>query len=411
MGRARMMPVRLLREVRLAAAVILFCLVGASQGQTLRDAGRLSYDPGDAARGLFRWATEDVLVVPHLQAGWTYDDNVFISENDPVSDWSLTVTPGVSLRIGESRRNHVFASYNVDFVTYDELSREDNELHHIEVGGRVNTGKSTASVAYDFMRSRDARVEIGDRLQRDSHVILLNGETRVAPKTSVGVSARRFEDRYESDPFLDNWENRLGLRVISERTRDTDVYLEGAYGWGEYLARSAEFADFEYGEVGVGMRRAVTARTSGTAAIGYQVRTFEGDVADVEGWTGMLDLETQFSAHTTASLTGYGSIRPSIDEAGDTTLSYSLRPSVRTRLLHDRVYGVAGLEIGRFERRDRDGDDDREDDFWGFNLGVDVRVASRLTLGVDYGYTENDSTAPGFSFDRAQVTVRGGINL
>ena len=392
-------------------AAALLSLAVAASAQIMQDAGRGAYDVADPGTGNWALQSGKASLVPHVQASWSHDDNLFIAPTEKVADNAWTVTPGVSAAYGGRGHNHVYAAYAVDVVRYEERTEENYQNHAAGVGARIRSGRSFLDTRYDFVRSEGASREIGDRLQRDSQTGEALVESRVAPKTSLGVNYRRIENQYESRAFLDDTDQRVGMRVVFHATPETDVLGEVAHGWVDLHDPKASFADATYWEADVGVRRVLSARTSGQAWLGYQERTFDGDVADVGNWVANANVDTRVAEHVTVGIQAYGSLRPALERAGETIHSYGVRPSIRSRLLTERLYGTASVEVGRYDQILPDGTDGRQDTYYGAQFGLDWRVVKRVTAGADVNYTENDSDDENFSFDRTQVSVRVAVNL
>jgi len=214
----------------------------------------------------------------------------------------------------------------------------------------------------------------------------------------VGYSAKRYKDYSstvidgvtDSDIDFTSVAGRLFYRVMPK----TRVFVEAAYQQTDYVLDQS-IQDSDQWGLNVGARWRATAKTSGTAKIGYLKRDY--DATGIEDFTGVawqIGVQLKplrqstvdvYTGRTVSDNTGIGDFIDTQDISVSWT--HNWMPRLSTKL---------GFY---FANSDYEGNI-REDDLTNFNLGVNYDVMKRTTVSAGVNFTQNDSTSSTEEYDR-----------
>lgn len=370
------------------------------------------------AAGAYTLRAKPFKIRPRLSVTLMHEDNVYLENRDSKDSWYVTVAPGLMLLLGDERRNYVYLDYAAGHSTFSSLDDEDIDTHTVTLLGRYDTGKSALTAWHRYRDVRDVDTLLGTRVTKEEHVSSVEVSRRISSKTSVGVGGRHEDHDYRPDDYADYVQDEASARLYWHARPKTDLFLYGAYGWVELESRFGGFGDAEYVETGVGLRGQLRPKVEATGKVGWQRRTFDDDrIEDIEHWTAALRLNAALVERINGSLGVWGRITPAVQEPGLSAIEMRVEPGLSRRLFTDRLVGSASLVFGRVEyegtvrpvvlgpTEDRvlRAYDGREDEFWGFTLGLDWRIARYFSAGVAYSYIENDSSLDDYREDRADI--------
>ena len=77
---------------------------------------------------LFQGSNYQVIITPKISISEEYDDNIFLTKDNPDSDWITTVSPGIGIDI-ESNKNGLELDYTFGWVRYFNKTSNDNMRH------------------------------------------------------------------------------------------------------------------------------------------------------------------------------------------------------------------------------------------------------------------------------------------
>jgi hypothetical protein len=401
-----------LREVRLFSGLVFSLLFSV---------------PGQLALAQY-----DFEVTPSLSIGAVYDDNIYLSRTDEISDYITTVSPGLHLRV-LSEKHSATLLYSPTFVWYNQEDRNDTVRH----SGTLTFGQNlTRHLRFDLT---DTYLKSEDPLEETEGVASIR-RTRNTYQRNSGQASFQYVFGPENGVTFGY---RHSLLENEDVTLD-DGTTQNPFGTVTYwfdikngLELDYEFSDAnfsrddespaedDYAGHGAGIRyiRRITRHTTGS--LGYHIvsRGFEGRTEDYKVHEGSIDFTNAFSPDLTISLgggyfvvknersndeTGYtynasmtkllerGSI--TIDGRGGWDEAYLEAESERRGFTR---YWGAGARIeyqimepingyaGGSHRRDRNSSN-REWENWQGNLGLRWEFLRWFSLSLDYSYDERD---------------------
>ncbi len=341
----------------------------------------------------------------NLQSSLTYDSNIF-ARSSQEADWIFQVGPelqflrqaglvGVDLRTG------------IDFGFFADNSELDYEsLYSYLDLTYPRAGERRATTTLTLSAREETRTDSTIGARTRSYVYEANGGVRYTVTEKFGTRVRAgyshvdYRDQERSD--IDRYQVRLdGIWVYSPlleyfggyRFRYTDVHT---------LAGEERNNTLDHALI-AGLEGEITPKLSGLLEGGYQVRIPEQDTASRrEQLTVNGRLNWAVRADTGVFVTAGRDFdtSPERQSLERTDASAGVRQELRQWL---QAQALFRYENFRFRRGDN-----RVDDAYVGQVGLDYDVTTHLFMNVTYSYTVRESTDPEFDYDRhiASVSAR-----
>jgi hypothetical protein len=360
----------------------------------------------------------------------TYDDNLYLSNTDEISDYLTTATPSLSLNV-TSQDTQVECEYAPAFVWYDKEDQNDTVRHfgtatvgrdlteylRLDLVDTYIQSEEPIEEAEDVEGVRDTRESYRRNVFRGSLGYLFGPEDALTmgyrhsllKNDDDAVDNGRVRNPFASVIYWFNVKN--GLEIDYQ-------YTKAVFWRGDDLQ-----AGDDYTGNGAGMRyvHRFTPHATGSLSYRYTDRDFEGDTEDYMVHEGLIRYDQAFSPDLSVSL-GCGGFVQELDqsdsesginydlalakrfERGNLTISGSggwdeayleaeRRGFTRYRRismrLDYRITGFLGLYAGWSGRLDED-DADHEWATWGRHLGLKWKFLKRFSLAFNYSYAERD---------------------
>ena len=248
------------------------------------------------------------LLFPALSATGTYDDNFYLTSNNPESGWETKISPSLRLTL-PVQRFYLSAEGGLDFVNYIDVenyfgSAEENHTdwfggaavgadfpgglsfkiadkykqiyqtatQEFGVGEDYSENALTATVAYAI---RDAlKVELSGGRTAYTYDLSLNreyAETTVKadlywkfrPAISALIEGSYAAYAYDSNSAQDSTETGVSLGLTWDVTAKSTGFAKAGYAWKSYDVQNASLGteDGEYYTLSAGLRHSFTPRT------------------------------------------------------------------------------------------------------------------------------------------------------
>ncbi len=350
--------------------------------------------------------------IPRVTLAYTQSDDFFMvkEEGEPTS--SLRVIPGALLIYGRPEHNHLYADASVSVPLSQSGSTSEDGMHYvITLGGVKKTGKSQVYARVGHRRSESEDTVIGARVISQDYVGDIGLEHRISTKTSLGLNGAVEFNEFGNAGYL-NYNRYYGAaRFYHRMTEKSEWFLQGGVGRDD-LATSLKgvYSDALFYDVSVGMRGKPTPKTTVSGRVGYRWRKYDDEtILDVTSWMANLGAETTPFGFSTFSAELLADIRPDVTAAGDSIVDKRLTIGVNRRLFSERLRGDASVLVGLTDHHGPGGR--TQDEYWGFNLGVDWWTRWNFSLGAAYSYTERWSVSGGGpSYEYGQWNLRMSWN-
>jgi hypothetical protein len=374
------------------------------------DSGFQDYSSGYYTRGLdtatyleqpggiinpFYVPAKDWSIVPRLTLTATWDDNLYLSSDDPESAGLIEVIPGALLMFGLAQHNYLFIDAGIIYSAYDSTDQLANRANYmLTLGAVYRTGKSVLSANAGYRRSENADTVIGERIVKSDYVFDAGIEHELTAKSSGQLSAGIELNNYERGGLSDYTREYVSTRLYHRVTEVSDIYGEVGVGRDDVDAEG-DRGDVDFVDATIGFRGRQSAKLAVNGNLGYQWRSpKESGRDDVNHWISSLGFQGNPFGFTTI----YGNIdtrlTPAINSLGQTIIDQRYTLGLNRRLFTNRLRGNASAFIGTIDYEGVPVDVsaknlNRSDDYMGYNLGLDYFTVHNLSFGLSYSYFEN----------------------
>lgn len=362
-------------------------------------------------------------VYPDVQASTFYDDNIYATAHDHVSDWVGTISPRIAIQSNWDR-NSLYAEAATDLTGYWSHPHENSADWHVLAEGQIDVTDQT-------------HILLGA-------IALKSHEDRASPDAVEGFEPTPYN---EEDGYLGvvHRFNEFTLRVggaiehitfgnvqgangeINNEDRDRSRYTFGALLRYEANPKLRPFVqvmgdlrryvtvpdDFGFNRnsdgflAGVGVLYALTPQVSGEVFLGVLHRNYV-DPSFKSLTVPAADATLRWQASGRTALVLF--TERTIEETtlyGSPGYIYTLAGGRIEQRLTDRLTGIvraayAHSDFAQVGRSDNDVDT---------SVGLRYRLTRKLTLGIDYRYTQRVSGSSLADFTRNQVFFRIGAEF
>ena len=379
-----------------------------------------TYPAGVTTRG---YAIGSFLLNSAVQFTEQYDNNIFATPRDRITDFINVLTPSLDLE-SQWKRHWVNFDAGGAFARYDTHTTEDYNDYHLGGRGRLDLsdnanifGGTTFWHAHEPRESPDSENGIFPTTYNrvGSHL----GFADTIGKFSMRIGATR--DRYDFDNtptiggMIDNKDRdrsvyEVGGRFAYIAEPDTRFFVQAAHNWRDY---DLQFDNFGFrhasnGEaVAVGMAHTGSDWLTGEFFAGYLSQRYQDPrfaaltVPDFGG-----NFRVRLSPFTTFS----GDVDRTVEETIVPGAASYLRTLTSMRIDHAlrrdlTVNASAGYEVEDFNGVSR------TDQIRILGAGIKYFFLPQVYVGADYQWQRRDSNEPIARYDESQVFVHVGAQL
>lgn len=380
--------------------------------QTLQDSANIS-----ASRLGMNLSYGDFIVRPYVGLRYRKDNNIYWDSQDTEEDGIFTFAPGVLVRYGDQTKHWIEADYSHEWHVYDDFSEEDYTADIFGLRAHTQGDKTFFTVGDTYAKTRRDNIEAQARLDETRNLAYGDVERVISRKTSLAALASYQTVDYEENQELninpvDYDELRVGGRGYYRAFTRTDLFLQYVYGIVDLDddASPDDYGDATYHEVSLGARGQLTGKSTIQGTLGYQHRTFEGDIEDISDYTAGLGVHSTFSQRFRGGCDLVATINPSVTTPGSSVHSTRIAPFLTRDLFYDTFTGSLGGAYERGYYYNPDGKEDYEDDYWEVSAQLDWHPLHQVTLGVGYVHQESRGNEVREEIQRDQVFVRMGAS-
>jgi len=356
-----------------------------------------------------------------------YDDNIFLTERFKEHDYYFAIEPGLTLGYGdivERQENYIRLDYAPSIFLFADHSESNAAQHLIRLEGQHRFSRLTLTF------SQDVQILDGTNLTSTTgttgNTPTINLDAGGTTAVDVYTSMANFTYDLSGKTFLsgglhfDVWDYRNNL--ISSSSFSGSLYFNynyspklviGVGGGGGYNWVDAPSPNESFEQVNVRLNYQLTGKISLNASAGVEFRHSENK-ANSDHTSPVYELGATYQPFdgTTLSLRGSRHTMNSAVFAGQDYATTSIVFGATQRLLQ-RVYlgRTVGYENSEYFSTVNGVNATRTDNYYFVEPAVDVMITRWFTVGAYYLHRENDSNAPGFSFDNNQVGIRASFTF
>lgn len=357
----------------------------------------------------------------HLSIRGVYDDNINLTPVNPVSDFYISIEPGVTLGFGDTEgrtENYIRLDYLPAFFLFTDHS-ENNSLNHVfRLDGqyRVNRLTLTLTQMVQIMDGVDVQgtnsegglnqqvnLDVAGRTEFDIYTTHFNAAYYIAGKTFLSAGG---------DLSVTEYPSLISSHVISgnffvnyDYSPKLVVGLGGVVGYEEVDEPSP---DQNFEQINVRLSYQATGKLTFTATGGVEFRHFEGDMTDTHV-SPVVDIGLQYAPFdgTRISLTATNRVQNSAVLTAQNYVVSNITLGIQQRLFQRLFIGFnGGYENSDYFSTVGATGPSRNDDYFFVEPSVALSVTRYWTVGAYYLHRENSSSFANFSFHDNQVGIR-----
>lgn len=368
--------------------------------------------------------------VLRLTVRGVWDDNIFLSHTNKVSDYYFAIEPSISLGWGDMEgrsSSYLRLDYMPSAILFVDHSDQDafNQFIHLE--GGYSSGRLTLSLAEDIAILQSANLNSF----YDTTGLWANTDASTPTRVNIFYTRARATYQLTAKTYLQAELDSPSYAYpgnISDYTIAGGLYLYynvrpklslgigGTFGY-TWVDDPSTNQTFE--QINLRLNYEVTYKLSLYASAGVEFRQFDGNRDTYDSPVFEVGALYHPFDGMYISLAAGRMIYPSGYVANQDFGATYVAARFQQRLFHRLYLGLGvGYEHSNYISTDRDVSATRDDDYWFIEPSLDVLITRWLSAGVYYLHreqTSNDNGAPGgqdfFNWDDNQVGVRATVRF
>src|SRR5438128_2592452 len=352
-----------------------------------------------------------------------WDDNIFISHTNKVSDYYFAIEPQITIGVGDiegRNRGYLRLDYMPSAILFVDHSDEDafNQLIHLE--GGYNTGRLRLSLFEDIALLESANL---------NSIIDTTGlwaNLDASAPTRVNIFNTRLRAEYdltgkiylqgEFDSYIYFYPNNIsdytvsgGLYLYYNWLPKLSVGVGGTFGY-NWVDDPTPNQTFE--QVNARLNYQATAKLGVYASAGCEFRQFDGNRSTYTTPVFAVGVTHHPFDGTTIHLAAGRRIYNSGFLAAQDFADTYVVGRFQQRLFRRFYFGLgAGYENSNYFAAAENISASRDDNYWFIEPSLDVLITRWLNAGVYYLHRDDSSNIDSFSFDDNQVGVRATVRF
>ena len=352
-----------------------------------------------------------------------WDDNIFISHTNKVSDYYFAIEPVVTIGVGDMEgrsRSYLRLDYMPSAILFVDHSDQDAFNQFIRLEGGYSSGRLTLTLSQDIALLQSANLNSF----YDTTGLWANTDASAPTRSNIFYTRLRADYQLTGKMFLQgefdspsyaypgnisNYTVSGGLYLYYNWLPKISVGIGGTFG---YTWVDNPTTDQTFEQINLRLNYEATAKLSLYASGGVEFRQFDGNRNTYDSPVFEVGVAYHPFSGTNISLAAgrriYASGYVSNQDFGTTYVAGRFQ-----QRLFQRVYlGLgAGYEHSNYFATDRDVNATRDDDYWFIEPSLDVLITRWLSAGVYYLHREDSSNDDFFSWEDNQVGVRATVRF
>ena len=333
----------------------------------------------------------DVTVVPSITLRGEYDDNVYFTRTDEISDYLAIISPGLKLDYATEVFN-IRGSGLVDVLRYVDEKDINTENQRYTINGGYQLMERWA-LSGDFSYIKDTTLD--SELEETGIVYVREDRERfnagaglsyqVSELSDMGVNYAYSKTDYDEIGFEDYNTNLVSLSYNRKFNDGVDVFTIRP----RYSRGSSDESDVDGYRLNFGWTHLPSETYRLRVFLGgrYAVQNFKDDRDTNGNWGGVADISLQKRAETHSVTIGVGSdiyLRPDTDELSQV---YKIYCNL-TRRVTERFSAGVNSRLSLTQPDDADAIYDKE--IWYFTVtpSLSYRLTENHSLRLSYSYQQ-----------------------
>ena len=352
-----------------------------------------------------------------------WDDNIFISHTNKVSDYYFAIEPYITVGVGDiegRNRSYLRLDYMPSAILFVDHSDQDAFNQLILLSGGYSSGRLTLTLSESIALLESANLNsfvdtTGLWANTDAsaptrmNIFYTRLTANYALTGKISLQAEFDSPSYAYPGNISDYTISGGLYLYYNFRPKLSVGIGGTFGY-NWVDNPTTDQTFE--QVNLRLNYQWTAKVALYASGGVEFRQFDGNRNTYD--TPVFEVGATYHpfVNTYLSLAAGRRIYNSGFLPDQDFASTYVAGRFQQRLFHRVYFGLgAGYENSDYFATDRDVSATRNDDYWFIEPSVDVLITRWLSAGVYYLHREDSSNQDFFDWEDNQVGVRATLRF
>ena len=354
---------------------------------------------------------------PYASLSFTYDDNIYLIDENVEDDMITTLTPGIKFSLGRlGQTSEVplpgqnleldLGGKITEYSDHSQLNREEPYVTLLYSLGKRNN-KLMFRQYYRDASTVTSELVTGGRglVDYTENYTGLNWEV-TRNRLGLGLAYTRDSFLYKKDYKSTNSydDQMIGITGFLQAYPKTRLLLEYDYGTIEYTEASTDENDSKYSIYWLGIEGELTKKTDGLVKFGYEKRDYKGGKQDYAATSVDINLIHRYSPKTTFFFAASQVARESTlaTETFDKGYDISLKSLYN---FNSRISLEANIISYSYDKYLSG----RTDDTYDSSLLLNYMLKEWAKIGFKYSHRERRSSTSGAGYNGNTYTVRADI--
>jgi hypothetical protein len=363
----------------------------------------------------------------HYELGLTvrgvWDDNIFISHTNKVSDYYFAIEPYITIGLGDiegRNRSYLRLDYMPSAILFVDHSDQDAFNQLIQLSAGYNSGRLTLTFneSIALLESANlnsffdttglwANTDASAPTRMNIFYTSLIADYELTPK--ITLQGEFYSPSYAYPGHISDYTIAGGLYVYYNFRPKLSVGIGGTVGY-TWVDDPSTNQTFE--QINLRLNYQWTSKVLLYASAGVEFRQFDGNRDAYDSPVFEVGLSYNPFSGTFISFAAGRRIYPSGFLSNQDFGATYVVGRFQQRLFHRVYLGLgAGYENSDYISTDRDVSATRNDDYWFIEPSVDVLITRWLSAGVYYLHRQDSSNQQFFDWEDNQVGVRATLRF
>jgi polysaccharide biosynthesis protein VpsM len=331
-------------------------------------------------------------------AAVSFNDNIYLQQNDTESDVIFNLSPGVELAFGGGAAFNGTLTFREDFYRYLDNSEQNtsrsNAFLDASYSGARTSGSVYASLEQMTQNSRDIR-GAGILVDRTVYRAGVDSEYAYSQKTSLGLGFAYYRTDFKTPGFRDSVSWSIPLDVYYRYSPKMDWSV--GYRYRNTEIRSGGGSDARDHFFNVGARGQFSPKLTGNVRVGVDYRDFR-----VGGNDSTLGVNASLAYAFSPKVSFSGVANRDFNTSGLGGQSFE-RTGLGVRAnyrISEFWSAAAGVNLERAEYQLG-----RRDNYYVTDVGLNYSPAAFVTMSAGYTFRSNNSNINGLDFDNNVLSL------
>jgi hypothetical protein len=375
---------------------------GAQTGSASQELPAATREAGDK-----KW-----LLLFNFSTGVTYDDNIFITNQNKQADEIFTVAGGFTLGLGDYRNlqeNYLLAQYLLTGFFFVHNSQEDAPNQDFALKTQFRFSKLTLQTQTRYEYLTGVNRQVGNFVNQNLIDNLVRLSYDYSDKTQFFASFEQITDLYQD--FLSSYEyiGRLG----GEYQITPKIRLGGEAVFGELDQEASPSST--YAQLRLLADYDLTGKLSLHLSAGGEIRHYDSPGGGLTKGTPVFSLGLSYHPFpdTSIGLTGYRNVNASPSAADEDFVATGVAVQLSQLVFQRVTVGIAaGYENDQYLATEVGASEiGRVDNYFFIQPSLTYRFRSWLSASLSYEFRRNASNESGFTFSDNRTTFSIGVNF